>query len=45
MQTKLRPLASSVLPSIKDYLAMEEAVEKEEKKKAKRQKKKGGKKS
>ena len=37
---KLRGLASSVIPSIKDILAMDEAAEREEKRKAKKEKKK-----
>ena len=37
---KLRGLASSAVPSIKDILAMDEAAEREEKRKAKKEKKK-----
>ncbi|KAI0317153.1 RED-like protein N-terminal region-domain-containing protein [Amylostereum chailletii] len=39
--TRLAPLASSALPSIKDFLAMDEAAEKETKRRARKAKKKG----
>jgi IK cytokine len=37
----LAPLSSSAMPSIRDFLAMDEAVEKEEKRKARKEKRKG----
>jgi IK cytokine len=39
---RLIPLASSSLPSIRDFLAMDEALEAEEKKKKRKEKRKGG---
>ena len=39
-EIRLRPLESSALPSIRDFLAMDEAVEKAEKRKARKEKKK-----
>ena len=39
--TRLAPLTSSAMPSIRDFLAMDEAVEKEEKRKARKEKRKG----
>ncbi|EPQ56242.1 hypothetical protein GLOTRDRAFT_138030 [Gloeophyllum trabeum ATCC 11539] len=39
--TKLAPLAGSAIPSIKEFLRMEEEAEKEKKRKARRDKKKG----
>ncbi|RPD64205.1 hypothetical protein L226DRAFT_533512 [Lentinus tigrinus ALCF2SS1-7] len=39
---RLQPLASSVLPSIKDLIAMSEEAEKAEKRKARKEKKKAG---
>jgi IK cytokine len=39
--TRLAPLDSSAIPSIRDFLAMDEAVEKEEKRKARKEKRKG----
>ncbi|KAH9995405.1 RED-like protein N-terminal region-domain-containing protein [Russula compacta] len=39
--TQLAPLSSSAIPSIRDFLAMDEAVEKEEKRKARKEKRKG----
>ncbi len=42
---RLAPLNSSAMPSIRDFLAMDEAVEKEEKRRARREKKKGKSKS
>jgi len=38
---RLAPLTSSAMPSIRDFLAMDEAVEKEEKRKARKEKRKG----
>lgn len=38
---RLAPLTSSAIPSIRDFLAMDEAVEKEEKRKARKEKRKG----
>ena len=38
---QLAPLTSSAMPSIRDFLAMDEAVEKEEKRKARKEKRKG----
>lgn len=38
---RLAPLTSSAMPSIRDFLAMDEAVEKEEKRKARKDKRKG----
>jgi IK cytokine len=38
---QLAPLTSSAIPSIRDFLAMDEAVEKEEKRKARKEKRKG----
>jgi IK cytokine len=38
---RLAPLTSSAIPSISDFLAMDEAVEKEEKRKARKEKRKG----
>jgi IK cytokine len=38
---RLAPLTSSAIPSIRDFLAMDEAVEKEEKRKARKEKGKG----
>ena len=38
---RLAPLASSAMPSIRDFLTMEEAVKKEEKRKARKEKRKG----
>ncbi|KAI0255917.1 RED-like protein N-terminal region-domain-containing protein [Lactifluus subvellereus] len=38
---RLAPLASSAMPSIRDFLTMDEAVEKAEKRKAKKEKRKG----
>jgi IK cytokine len=38
---RLTPLNSSTMPSISDFLAMDEAVEKEEKRKARKEKRKG----
>jgi IK cytokine len=38
---RLAPLTSSAMPSIRDFLAMDEAVEKEENRKARREKRKG----
>lgn len=38
---RLTPLNSSAIPSIRDFLAMDEAVEKEEKRKARKEKRKG----
>ena len=38
---RLAPLNSSAMPSIRDFLAMDEAVEKEEKRKARKEKRKG----
>jgi IK cytokine len=38
---RLAPLTSSAIPSIRDFLAMDEAVEKEEKRKAKKEKRRG----
>ena len=43
--TQLAPLTSSAMPSIRDFLAMDEAVEKEEKRKARKEKRKGKNKS
>jgi IK cytokine len=40
---RLAPLTSSAIPSIRDFLAMDEAVEKEEKRKARKEKRKGNK--
>ncbi|OJT13927.1 Protein Red [Trametes pubescens] len=39
---RLQPLASSVMPSIKDLLAMSEEAEKADKRRARKEKKKGG---
>lgn len=39
-EMRLKPLESSALPSIRDFLAMDEAVEKAEKRKARKEKKK-----
>lgn len=39
---RLVPLSSSAIPSIKDILAMDDAVKKQDKRKAKKEKKKGG---
>lgn len=39
--TRLAPLASSAIPSIKELLAMDDEVEKKEKRKARKEKKKG----
>ena len=39
--THLQPLMSSALPSIRDFLAADEAMEKEEKRRARKEKKKG----
>ncbi|EIW58279.1 uncharacterized protein TRAVEDRAFT_148358 [Trametes versicolor FP-101664 SS1] len=39
---RLQPLASSVMPSIKDLLAMNEEAEKADKRRARKEKKKGG---
>jgi IK cytokine len=41
-QARLIPLASSSLPSIRDFLAMDDALQAEEKKKKRKEKKKGG---
>lgn len=38
---RLAPLTTSAIPSIRDFLAMDEAVEKEEKRRARKEKKKG----
>jgi len=38
---RLAPLTSSAIPSIRDFLTMDEAVEKEEKRKARKEKRKG----
>lgn len=38
---RLAPLKTSAIPSIRDFLAMDEAVEKEEKRRARKEKKKG----
>jgi len=38
---RLAPLTSSAIPSIRDFLAMDEAVEKEEKRKERKEKRKG----
>ena len=38
---RLAPLTSSTMPSIRDFLAMDEAVEKEEKRKVRKEKRKG----
>ena len=43
--TQLAPLSSSAIPSIREFLAMDEAVEKEEKRKARKEKRKGKNKS
>jgi IK cytokine len=42
---QLAPLASSAMPSIRDFLAMDEAVEKDKKRKARKEKRKGENKS
>ncbi|KAI0305860.1 RED-like protein N-terminal region-domain-containing protein [Multifurca ochricompacta] len=39
--TRLESMSSSTMPSIRDFLAMDEAVEKEEKRKARKEKRKG----
>ena len=39
---RLQPLASSAMPSIKDLLAMDDAMEKEDKRRARKEKKKKG---